>query len=120
MLAPSGGALLAERVTRPGARAHAAHGLTHAQAEDLVRELTAAGFTGVLVQTRQARRRTLVILQGSYTRPADRTFAGAVRYADSRPAGRAGSGCSWLRHRGAAYCRGIVANAGNRPGRRLH
>ena len=70
MLAPSGRALLAERVTRPGARAHAAHGLTHAQAEDLVRELTAAEFTGVQVQTRQARRRTLVILQGKLHSPS--------------------------------------------------
>jgi hypothetical protein len=36
--------VLAERLTKPGARGHAAHGLTPDQAEDLARQLSAAGF----------------------------------------------------------------------------
>jgi ubiquinone/menaquinone biosynthesis C-methylase UbiE len=64
VLAPGGRVLLAERLTRPGARGHAAHGLTPAQAGELAQELTAAGFTDVRVQTRRARRRALIIVQG--------------------------------------------------------
>ena len=44
VLAPAGRLVLAERLTKPAARRHAAHGLTRDQAEDLARQLTAAGF----------------------------------------------------------------------------
>ncbi len=61
----SGGRLvLAERLAEPGARGHAAHGLTNKQAQDLVRQVTAAGFRHVQLQTRKAGHRNLVIVRG--------------------------------------------------------
>ena len=63
-LAPGGRLVLVERLARPGARGHAAHGLTSGQAEDLARQLTAAGFLRVEVQTRKAGHRNLVIVRG--------------------------------------------------------
>ena len=64
-LAPGGRLVLAERLAREHARGHAAHGLTSGQAEDLARQLTAAGFLRVQVQTRKAGRcRRLVIVRG--------------------------------------------------------
>ena len=63
-LAPGGRLVLVERLARPGARGHAAHGLTSGQAEDLARQLTAAGFLRVEVHTRKAGRRDLVIVRG--------------------------------------------------------
>ncbi len=47
VLAPAGRILLAERLVKPGARGHAAHGLTRGQAGQLASDLEAAGFTGV-------------------------------------------------------------------------
>jgi ubiquinone/menaquinone biosynthesis C-methylase UbiE len=64
ILAPSGRLLLAERLARPGARGHAAHGLTRDQAADLARQLTAAGFRQVQLHTAKAGHRTLVIVRG--------------------------------------------------------
>jgi len=64
VLTPGGRLVLVERLARPGARAHAAHGLTSGQAEDLARQLTAAGFLRVEVQTRKAGHRRLVIIRG--------------------------------------------------------
>jgi len=63
-LAPGGRLVLVERLARPGARGHAAHGLTSGQAEDLARQLTAAGFLRVEVHTRKAGHRSLVIVRG--------------------------------------------------------
>ncbi len=63
-LAPGGRPVLAERLAREHARGHAAHGLTSGQAEDLARQLTAAGFLRVQVQTRKARHRRLAIVRG--------------------------------------------------------
>jgi ubiquinone/menaquinone biosynthesis C-methylase UbiE len=63
-LAPDGRLVLVERLARPGARGHAAHGLTSGQAEDLARQLTAAGFLRVEVHTRKVGHRNLVIIQG--------------------------------------------------------
>ncbi len=63
-LAPGGRLVLAERLAREHAHGHAAHGLTSGQAEDLARQLTAAGFLRVQVQARKARRRRLVIVRG--------------------------------------------------------
>jgi len=63
-LAPGGRLVLVERLARPGARGHAAHGLTSGRAEDLARQLTAEGFLRVEVQTRKAGHRNLVIVRG--------------------------------------------------------
>jgi ubiquinone/menaquinone biosynthesis C-methylase UbiE len=65
VLAPGGRILLAERQVRPGARGHAAHGLTRDQAAQLATDLEAAGFIGVSCQARQAGRRTLLIITGA-------------------------------------------------------
>jgi ubiquinone/menaquinone biosynthesis C-methylase UbiE len=65
VLAPGGRILLAERLVKPGARGHAAHGLSRDQASQLAGDLEAAGFTGVYCETRQAGRRTLLILGGA-------------------------------------------------------
>jgi ubiquinone/menaquinone biosynthesis C-methylase UbiE len=65
VLAPGGRILLAERLVKPGARGHAAHGLTRDQAGQLAADLEAAGFTGVSCQARQAGRRTLLIVTGA-------------------------------------------------------
>jgi SAM-dependent methyltransferase len=63
ILAPGGRVLLAERLVRPGARGHAAHGLTCSQADALASLLAAAGFIDLHTDTRQAGRRTLIILR---------------------------------------------------------
>ncbi len=55
----------AERLTRPGARGHAAHGLTRDHAEDLARQLTDAGFGQVRLHTVKAGHRALVIIRGA-------------------------------------------------------
>jgi SAM-dependent methyltransferase len=64
VLAPGGCLVLAERLIRPGARGHAAHGLTGNQADDLVGQLAAAGFVEVGVEARRAGHRDLVIVRG--------------------------------------------------------
>jgi ubiquinone/menaquinone biosynthesis C-methylase UbiE len=64
VLAPSGRALIAERLTRPGARGHAAHGLTRAEADQLVVAFGEAGFGEVQSQVLNAGRRTLVVVTG--------------------------------------------------------
>jgi len=64
-LAPGGRLVLAERLTKPGARGHAGHGLTSDQAEDLARQLTAASFGQVRVRASRAGHRTLVIVSGT-------------------------------------------------------
>jgi ubiquinone/menaquinone biosynthesis C-methylase UbiE len=68
VLDPGGQLVLAERRRRPGARGHAAHGLTSDQADRLATDMIAAGFVGVHTETRNAGRRRLVIVCG--TRPA--------------------------------------------------
>jgi ubiquinone/menaquinone biosynthesis C-methylase UbiE len=65
VLAPGGRLVLAERLAKPGARGHAAHGLTRDQASDLARQLTAAGFRQVRPHTAGADHRTLVIIRGA-------------------------------------------------------
>lgn len=64
VLSPGGKMLLAERLVQPGARGHAAHGFTRAQADDLAQQMTAAGFVNVRTEIRRAGRRTLVIISG--------------------------------------------------------
>ena len=65
ILTPGGRLVLAERLAKPGARGHAAHGLTKDQAEDLARQLTAAGFGQVRRHIAKAGHRTLVIIRGA-------------------------------------------------------
>jgi ubiquinone/menaquinone biosynthesis C-methylase UbiE len=75
ILAPGGRLVLAERLTKPGAHGHAAHGLTQDQAEDLARQLTAAGFGQVRQHTAKAGHRALVIIRGVKDPAALRTCA---------------------------------------------
>jgi ubiquinone/menaquinone biosynthesis C-methylase UbiE len=65
VLSPGGRLLLAERLAKPGARGHAAHGLTRDQATDLARQLTAAGFGQVELHIAKAGHRDLVIIRGA-------------------------------------------------------
>ena len=69
MLGSGGKVLLAERLVQPGARGHAAHGLTRPQAGDLAQQMTAAGFANVHTEIQQAGRRTLIIIVGSGPQP---------------------------------------------------
>jgi ubiquinone/menaquinone biosynthesis C-methylase UbiE len=64
VLTPGGRVILAERLVPPGARGHAAHGLTADQAEALAADLAAAGFTNIQRDNRRAGRRTLVVVAG--------------------------------------------------------
>ena len=54
VLGPGGRLVLAGRLSRPGARGHAAHGLTRDHAEDLARQLADAGFGQVRLHTAKA------------------------------------------------------------------
>jgi ubiquinone/menaquinone biosynthesis C-methylase UbiE len=65
VLAPAGRVLLAERLVQPGARGHAAHGLTADQVDGLAAEMAAAGFTDIHTDTRRAGRRTFLIVAGT-------------------------------------------------------
>jgi ubiquinone/menaquinone biosynthesis C-methylase UbiE len=65
VLAGDGRLLIAERSTKPGSHGYAAHGLSPAQAEQVVAELAAAGFTGIRTQTCRARRRVLIVIRAS-------------------------------------------------------
>jgi ubiquinone/menaquinone biosynthesis C-methylase UbiE len=62
VLKPGGRLLIAERLTRPGARGMAAHGFTAAQAAETVTALQAAGFADATHQTSRAGRRVLAIV----------------------------------------------------------
>jgi ubiquinone/menaquinone biosynthesis C-methylase UbiE len=70
VLAPGGRVLLAERLTRPDARGHAAHGFTRAQAEDLARALASAGFVAPRSRILTAGRRTMVVVRADQADPA--------------------------------------------------
>jgi ubiquinone/menaquinone biosynthesis C-methylase UbiE len=70
VLAPGGRVLLAERLTRPDARGHAAHGFTRAQAEDLARALASAGFAAPRSTILTAGRRTMVVVRADQADPA--------------------------------------------------
>jgi ubiquinone/menaquinone biosynthesis C-methylase UbiE len=65
ILAPGGRLVIVERLAKPGARGHAAHGLTRDQADDLTRQLAADGFDQVKLQIAKAGRRTLVIIRSA-------------------------------------------------------
>jgi len=65
VLAPGGRLLLVERLTAPGARGHARHGLTEEQARALVGAVARAAFADVIIQMHKAGRRTLVVVTGT-------------------------------------------------------
>jgi ubiquinone/menaquinone biosynthesis C-methylase UbiE len=68
VLEPGGRLVIAERLTRPGARGLGAHGFTAAQAAETAAAVQAAGFPDVSTDTRRAGRRTLAIVRAH--RPA--------------------------------------------------
>jgi ubiquinone/menaquinone biosynthesis C-methylase UbiE len=67
-LAPGGRLIIAERLTRPGARGMAAHGFTAALAKEVIGEAHTAGFGDAQYQTHRASRRTMIVI--SAHRPA--------------------------------------------------
>ncbi|MGE5289570.1 MAG: class I SAM-dependent methyltransferase [Micromonosporaceae bacterium] len=67
VLEPGGRLIIAERLTRPGARGLAAHGFTQAQAAETVAAAQSAGFAGAGHDTRRAGRRMLAIVRAHRT-----------------------------------------------------
>jgi ubiquinone/menaquinone biosynthesis C-methylase UbiE len=63
LLVPGGRLLVVERLTRAGARGHAAHGLTGGEADRLAADLTEAGFIHIQTEVTKAGRRRLVVLK---------------------------------------------------------
>jgi ubiquinone/menaquinone biosynthesis C-methylase UbiE len=63
VLAPRGRLLAVERRIRPGARGHAGHGWTDAQAETFGARCASAGFVDVEVGLHAVRRRRLLVVQ---------------------------------------------------------
>jgi ubiquinone/menaquinone biosynthesis C-methylase UbiE len=66
VLAPGGRLIIAERLSRPGARGLGAHGLTEAQAAETAAAAQAAGFAGARHETRRAGRRTLAVVRAHH------------------------------------------------------
>jgi ubiquinone/menaquinone biosynthesis C-methylase UbiE len=62
MLASGGRLILAERSVTPGARGHAAHGLTEQGADEVAQLAAQSGFTGVEKRIVRAGRRQLVVI----------------------------------------------------------
>ena len=69
LLAPGGRVLIAERLTQPGARGHAAHGLTTEQAEQLAADLAAADLVEVNSRCDRVGHKTLLLISGSKRTP---------------------------------------------------
>ncbi len=67
VLVSGGRILLVEKLVRPGASGHAAHGLTTDGADHLARDLSDAGFNQVQRREQRAGHRVLVILTGMQT-----------------------------------------------------
>lgn len=63
VLVPGGRLLLAERAVEPQARGHARHGLTTAESDQLLEELSGAGFVEVRRESARAGHRKLTILK---------------------------------------------------------
>jgi ubiquinone/menaquinone biosynthesis C-methylase UbiE len=64
VLIPGGRLLAIERRTRPGAKGHASHGWTDAQAEAFASQCCAAGFRDVEVATAELRKKTVLSVRG--------------------------------------------------------
>ncbi len=67
VLEPGGRLIIAERLARPGARGHAAHGFTSAQAAETAAGAQAAGFAGAGHETHRAGRRVLAVVRAHRT-----------------------------------------------------
>jgi len=67
VLKPDGRLIIAERLTRPGARGMAAHGFTTAQAADIVAALRATGFADATYETPRAGRRMLAVVRAHHS-----------------------------------------------------
>jgi ubiquinone/menaquinone biosynthesis C-methylase UbiE len=63
LLAPGGRLLVVERLTPPGARGHAANGITEGGADRLAAELAEAGFSRVQAEVTKAGRRRIVVVK---------------------------------------------------------
>src|SRR5205823_14586093 len=63
VLEPGGRLIIAERLARPGARGHAAHGFTTAQAAQTAAAARAAGFARAEYETHRAGRRMLAVVR---------------------------------------------------------
>lgn len=70
VLEPGGRLIIAERLTRPGARGLAAHGFTETQAAEMAAAAQSVGFAVVQHDTRRAGRRMLVTVRAR--RPASK------------------------------------------------
>jgi SAM-dependent methyltransferase len=77
VLQPGGRLIIAERLTRPGARGLAAHGFTEAQAVETAAAAQAAGFAGAGHDTRRAGRRMLAIVRAHRAAAEPGTTAGS-------------------------------------------
>ena len=62
VLRAGGRVLVCERLVKPGARGHAAHGFTEAQAAMLADRITAAGFVDARTDVHRLARRTLIVV----------------------------------------------------------
>ncbi len=62
VLRPEGRLIVAERLTRAGARGHSAHGLSEAQIHEVIQELRAVGFHQIDQEMANAGRRPLVLI----------------------------------------------------------
>jgi predicted methyltransferase len=63
VLEPGGRLIIAERLTRPGARGLAAHGFTETHAADMAAAAQSVGFASVQHDTRRAGRRMLATVR---------------------------------------------------------
>ncbi len=70
VLEPGGRLIIAERLTRPGARGLAAHGFTETQAAEMAAAAQSVGFAVVQHDTRRAGRRMLATVRAR--RPASK------------------------------------------------
>ncbi|HLN16188.1 MAG TPA: class I SAM-dependent methyltransferase [Acidimicrobiales bacterium] len=64
VLAPGGRFFIVERLSRPGARGHAAHGFTAALSDEVIEAARSAGFSDVARSEHRPGRRQLVVVSG--------------------------------------------------------
>jgi ubiquinone/menaquinone biosynthesis C-methylase UbiE len=77
ILRPGGRLIIAERLTREGAKGHAAHGLSGAQIDEVIQELRSAGFHQIDQEMTSAGRRRLVLISAHKPPcPADAVLSG--------------------------------------------
>lgn len=64
VLARGGRVLLRERLVKPGARGHSAHGLTSDQAAQLADQMRSAGFSSVRYEIHRQGRKQIIVVSG--------------------------------------------------------